>query len=249
MVLSSGCPDHAISGAGVHFIHGQGNLPYRKVSAHDQPMDKVERTARDIGRRLRSARLGAGLTLADVAARAGVSEGFLSKLERGHSNASIANLLQLTDAVGLGLDELFGGGTTPARTRLSVHRGQAPEFQEVAATGYLWRSLGGGGPLDRLEVFHLVFPAKARMETMVSHPGQEHCYVLSGEVRFFAGDEQFRLKAGDGIFIDSQQPHRAENAGRRKAHMLMAVTKSAETADAADWWRLASFVQTKEPQR
>jgi transcriptional regulator with XRE-family HTH domain len=212
-------------------------------------MDKLEQTARDIGRRLRGARLGAGLTLAEVAAKAGVSEGFLSKLERGHSNASIANLLQLSDVVGLGLDELFSAGTTPARTRVAVHHGQVPEFREVAATGYLWRSLGGGAPLDRLEVFHLVFPAKARMETMVSHPGQEHCYVLSGEVRFLVGEEQYRLKAGDGIFIDSQQPHRAENAGRGKAQMLMAVTKSAEMAEAPDWWRLASSVQIKEPLR
>jgi len=212
------------------------------------PMDKVEQTAREVGRRLRSARLGAGLTLADVAGRAGVSEGFLSKLERGHSNASIANLLQLTDVVGLGLDELFGGGATPARTRVSIHRGQAREFLEVAATGYLWRSLGGGAPLDRLEVFHLVFPAKARMEAMVSHPGQEHCYVLSGEVRFLVGEEQHRLKAGDSIFIDSRQPHRAENAGRGKAHMLMAVTKSTETLEAADWWRLATSAQAKEAQ-
>ena len=233
----------------MHFICRKDDLPNKKVWEHDRPMDKVERTARDIGQRLRSARLGAGLTLADVAARAGVSEGFLSKLERGHSNASIANLLQLTEVVGLGLDELFGGGATPARTRISIHRGQAPEFQEVAATGYLWRSLGGGAPLDRLEVFHLVFPAKARMEAMVSHPGQEHCYVLSGEVRFFVGDEQHRLKSGDGIFIDSQQPHRAENAGRSKAQMLMAVAKANETAGAPDWWRLASSVPTKEPQR
>lgn len=212
-------------------------------------MDKVEQTAREVGRRLRSARVGAGLTLADVAGRAGVSEGFLSKLERGHSNASIASLLQLTDVVGLGLDELFGGGARPARTRVSIHRGKAPELQEVVATGYLWRSLGGGAPLDRLEVFHLVFPAKARMEAMVSHPGQEHCYVLSGEVRFLVGADQHRLKAGDSIFIDSQQPHRAENAGRGKAHMLMAVTKSSETADAPDWWRFATSARTKEPQR
>ena len=209
-------------------------------------MDRFAQTAREIGRRLRDARLGAGLTLADVAARAGVSEGFLSKLERGQSNASIANLLQLTGAVGLGLDELFSGGTTPARTRVAVHRGQAPVFQEVAATGYLWRSLGGGAPLDRLEVFHLVFPVKARMEAMVSHPGQEHCYVLSGEIRFFVGEEQHRLKAGDGIFIDSRQPHRAENAGRGKAHMLMTATRSAETTEFPDWWRLAASIPSKE---
>jgi transcriptional regulator with XRE-family HTH domain len=41
-------------------------------------MDRVARTTREIGRRLREARLGTGLTLAEVARRAGVSEGFLS---------------------------------------------------------------------------------------------------------------------------------------------------------------------------
>ena len=43
--------------------------------------------------------------------------------------------------------------------------------------------------------------------------------------------------------------HRAENAGRSKAHMLMAVAKSNETAGAPDWWRLASSVPAKESQR
>ena len=48
-------------------------------------MDKIARTTQDIGRRLRVARIGAGLTLAAVARQASVSEGFLSKLERGQA--------------------------------------------------------------------------------------------------------------------------------------------------------------------
>ena len=46
-----------------------------------------------------------------------------------------------------------------------------------------------------MEVFHLVFPREKGMESMVSHPGQEHCYVLQGEVLFFVGDEQHRRDA------------------------------------------------------
>ncbi len=79
------------------------------------------------------------------------------------------------------------------------------------------------------------------MEATVSHPGQEHCYVLSGEVMFHVGDAQYRLKAGDGILIDSQQPHRAENAGRGQAQVLMSVAKPADAADVPDWWRLSSM--------
>ncbi|MBN9541739.1 MAG: hypothetical protein BGN99_20445 [Alphaproteobacteria bacterium 65-37] len=211
-------------------------------------MDKIAQTTRDIGHRLRAARLGAGLTLASVARQAGVSEGFLSKLERGQATASIANLIQLADALALGLHELFPSETAPAKTRVAVHRADVDvgDLQEVAATGYRWRHLGGGAPLDRLEVFHLVFPRAKGMAATVSHPGQEHCYVLSGEVLFHVGDAQYRLKAGDGILIDSQQPHRAENAGRGQAQMLMTVARPADAGDLPDWWRLATTTTKKE---
>ena len=211
-------------------------------------MDKIARTTQDIDRRLRAARLGAGLTLASVARQAGVSEGFLSKLERGQAAASIANLIQLADALAPGLHELFPSETAPAKTRVAVHRADVDvgDLQEVAATGYRWRHLGGGAPLDRLEVFHLVFPRAKGMAATVSHPGQEHCYVLSGEVLFHVGDAQYRLKAGDGILIDSQQPHRAENAGRGQAQMLMTVARPADAGDLPDWWRLATTTTKKE---
>ncbi len=204
-------------------------------------MDKIARTTRDIGLRLRAARTGAGLTLAHVASRAGVSEGFLSKLERAQAAASIANLIQLAEVLGLGMHELFPNEGAPAMTRVAVHRADSGNLEEVAATGYRWRHLGGGAPLDRMEVFHLVFPRARGMEAMVSHPGQEHCYVLSGEVLFHVGDAQYRLKAGDGILIDSQQPHRAENAGRGQAQVLMSVARPADAAGVPDWWHLSSL--------
>lgn len=213
-------------------------------------MDKIARATQEIGRRLRSARAGAGLTLAVVARRAGVSEGFLSKLERGQAAASIANLIQLADVLGLGLHELFRSESAPARTRVAVHRAGAGSLEEVAATGYRWRHLGGGAPLDRMEVFHLVFPRAKGMQATVSHPGQEHCYVLSGEVLFHVGGVRHRLGAGDGILIDSELPHRAENAGRGQAHVLMTVARPAEAAGGAperpDWWRLASSTKEEE---
>jgi len=211
-------------------------------------MDRIARATQEIGRRLRNARSGAGRTLAEVAAKAGVSEGFLSKLERGQAAASIANLIQLADALGLGLHELFVNDAAPAKTRLALHRADG-KHAEVAATGYRWRHLGGGAPLDRMEVFHLVFPRRDGMKAMVSHPGQEHCYVLSGEVRFFVGDVEHRLGPGDGILIDSQQPHRAENAGRGQAHVLMTVARPAEASDAPDWWHLSTSIRTKETGR
>src|SRR5882672_9769361 len=115
----------------------------------ETPVDRVAQATQDIGSRLRAARAGAGLTLADVAARVGISEGFLSKLERGQAAASIANLIQLTDTLGLSLHELFTSTSTstPTKTKVAVHRGEHDKLAEIAATGYRWRHLGGGAPL------------------------------------------------------------------------------------------------------
>jgi transcriptional regulator with XRE-family HTH domain len=213
-------------------------------------MDRIGEATREIGNRLHSARIGAGVTLAAVARRAGLSESFLSRLERGQAVASIANLIQLAGALGLGLHELFQSASAPARTRVAVHRASGG-LQDVAATGYRFRHLGGGAPLDRLEIFHLVFPRAKGMPATVSHPGQEHCYVLSGEVLFHVDGEQHRLKPGDGILIDSQLPHRAENAGRGQAHVLMTVARPADSAGAQnaerpDWWHLATSTEKEK---
>jgi quercetin dioxygenase-like cupin family protein len=198
---------------------------------------RAEDTSQDVGRRLRSARVGAGRTLAELAKRTALSEGFLSKLERGQATSSIANLIRITEVLGLGMHELFVPDATPAQTTAVVHRAADAMMAEVKTTGYRWRPLAGGSPLDRMEVFHLIFPRRERMKLMVSHAGQEHCYVLSGEILFYVGGAKHRLRAGDGIFIDSEQPHRAQNAGSVEAHGLMVVTKAAETSQTLDWWR------------
>ena len=162
-------------------------------------------------------------------------------------------LLGTDDAEGFPAD---GEGPTRIVTvrpfRLARHAVTNADFAAfVAATGYRFRHLGGGAPLDRMEVFHLVFPRAKGMPATVSHPGQEHCYVLSGEVLFHVDGVQHRLKPGDGILIDSQLPHRADNAGRGQAHVLMTVARPAEASGALnvegpDWWHLATSTEKEK---
>lgn len=203
-------------------------------------MKKLDAVTIEMGRRLHTGRKASGLTLSELAVRAGLSQGFLSRLERGQATASLANLIQLTEALGLGMHELFAQDVTPARSLLHVHRSADAIRHDVESNGYRWRQMGGGAPLDVLEVFYLVFPLDNPMTTAVSHPGQEHCFVLSGSVIFHVGQESHLLGPGDGIFIDSVLPHRAENAGPDEAHMLMTVSRAPQTAAIPEWWRLYS---------
>lgn len=201
-------------------------------------MDAQAITA-EIGARIRRGRIANGMTLAVVAERAGLSEAFLSRVERGEAQCSIANLVQICAVLGLGLQDLVSGERRPDRTAVSVYRAaETGRHIELESSGYHWHRVAGGAPRDRMEVFHLVFPRRNRMTAMVSHPGQEHCVVLSGEILFFVGDECHWLGTGDSIFIASEQPHRAENAGDTEAHVLMTVAKPENELTALDWWRL-----------
>jgi quercetin dioxygenase-like cupin family protein len=82
------------------------------------------------------------------------------------------------------------------------------------------------------------------MQTLVSHQGQEYCYVLSGKVRFIVGTKSFELGPGEGILTNSEMPHRAENIGRSEAQVLMVVTKSQSHAEHFDWWKTPAAMES-----
>lgn len=196
-----------------------------------------------LGARIRNLRKERGIKLNELADRSGLSNAFLSRLERGQVSSSVANLIQIAKSLGVAVAEFFDDSSSVSRSEAAVHKVQdmLPD-QSVGSTGYKWRLLAGGMPDDDLEIFYLVFPRKDRMGTLVSHPGQEYCYVLSGKVRFIVGEKFFELGPGEGILTNSEIPHRAENIGPSEAQVLMVVTKSHLNTEHFDWWKAPSAV-------
>ena len=86
-----------------------------------------------IGARVRQHRTGRGWTLDDLADRSGVSRRMLITIEHGEGNPSIATLLRIGDALGVGLPVLVDVERSSALTVTAA--GQAP---------VLWRGPDGG---------------------------------------------------------------------------------------------------------
>ncbi|WGR92655.1 cupin domain-containing protein [Bradyrhizobium sp. ISRA443] len=61
--------------------------------------------------------------------------------------------------------------------------------------------------------------------------------MISGRIRFHVGAEVFDLAPGEGIFLNSELPHRADNISEDEARILMVVAKSPQKAEHFDWWR------------
>src|ERR1700756_1965849 len=78
----------------------------------------------ELGERLRAIRMLRRRTLKEIAGAAGISESFLSQLERGRTNATIATLQRLSSALGIEVSDLF----TSTAERPRVLRRETLEF-------------------------------------------------------------------------------------------------------------------------
>ena len=173
-----------------------------------------------LGERLRAIRQLRRKTLKEVASAAGISESFLSQLERGRTNATIATLQRLSTALGIEVSDLF---TTNA-TRPRVLRRDAREF---IAWGRLGRkALLTPKPFHSLEVVVARFdPGGSTGDEPYTHgESEELLIVIEGEVHVQLGADVYTVSAGDSVHYESSTPHRVANHGDEPAEVLFVIS-------------------------
>jgi transcriptional regulator with XRE-family HTH domain len=178
-------------------------------------------TESDVGERLRSIRRARRCTLRTVATRSGLSESFLSQVERGRSSASIASLRRIADALGVSIADLFEVDAMPGPRVL--RRDERPAL----AFGVLGRKLLlTPRPLQSLEVFvgELEVGGSTGHQPYAHGDSEELFVVLAGEVQLEVGGEVFHLEHGDSIDYRSSTPHRATNAGNDLAEVMWIIS-------------------------
>jgi transcriptional regulator with XRE-family HTH domain len=174
-----------------------------------------------IGRSLRAARHRRGMTLRAVADLSGVTESFLSQVERDVASPSIATLRRIAAALGTSIGALLDAAGP---------QGHLVRRADRRVVGY-----AGLGARDEF----LTEGANARLQVIESfieagggtgpeayaHESDEECLVvLEGSLDLWVGDETFHLEAGDAIRYPSRVAHRNENPGPAPARVLFVLT-------------------------
>jgi transcriptional regulator with XRE-family HTH domain len=175
----------------------------------------------DLGERLRAIRLLRRRTLKDVAAVAGVSESFLSQLERGRTSASVASLQRLASALGIEISDLF---STDGLPRPGVIRRNA---RELLVWGHLGRkALLTPKPFHSLEVVAAEFdPGGSTGDEPYTHgDSEELLLVVGGRVHVQLGEDVYDLGTGDSVHYRSSTPHRVSNPGDEPAEVLFVIS-------------------------
>jgi transcriptional regulator with XRE-family HTH domain len=170
----------------------------------------ADSVARAIGGRVRQGRNSRGWTLDQLAGRSGVSRRMLVSIEQGAANPSIATLLLISDALGIGLPALVEMDDRPG---LRVNRaGTAP---------VLWRGTLGGRavlvagtePPDVTELWDWTLgPGESHSTEAHAAGTRELLLVLDGQVKLTVGRHAEVLATADSASFAGDLSHGYANA-------------------------------------
>ena len=175
-----------------------------------------------IGSRIRAAREAQRMTIEQVAEAAGLSKGFLSRVERDESSPSVASLVTLCQVLSLPIGDLFA---TP-----ETHLTKADEAPRI--------SLGGEGIVERL----LTARSERRLQIIQAEidprgAGESELYavdcdvdvlhVVRGRIELVMTNDRYELSAGDTLTFPGREPHSWVNPSDEPATVLWVLVPAA----------------------
>ena len=173
------------------------------------------------GARLRELRLQRGWTLQELAGQSGLSKTFLSRLESGGRQASIAAVLTLSRIFDVSLALLF-------ESQLATEPCVIVRGAEAGGTWLKRSSLCSA--FQRRDAFSICSPCvcasrfRAAAMEHYHHDGEEWIYVLSGALTLSLAGKTYDLECGDAAHFDSRLPHRLIARGARDAEVLLVAS-------------------------
>jgi DNA-binding transcriptional MerR regulator/quercetin dioxygenase-like cupin family protein len=167
-----------------------------------------------IARHLRNLRKRRRMTLAEAAEGASVSISFLSSLERGQVNASLATLQKLAVFYDTNVLSFFGSVKKAGKL---VRPGERPQLSNEPGVHIELLTLG-----TRMMEPHLYRLAPGTSSGgAYHHQGEEFIYVLNGCCEIWLDEvEHYRIEKGDSLYFPSSQSHRWSVPGDQEAVLL-----------------------------
>jgi len=154
---------------------------------------------------LRRAREHAGLTLTELARRAGVAKSTLSQLESGQGNPSVETLWALCVALDVPVSSLLD----PPRPRVQVIRaGEGVGVVAAAEANYRATLLAACPPSVRRDIYRIDAEPGAARRSEPHMPGLvEHAVLLTGRALVGLTEDPIELRPGDYVLYPGDLPH------------------------------------------
>ena len=169
----------------------------------------IAATLDQVGARLKRLRTQRRLTLTGVAKATGISKSTLSRLETGQRRPTLELLLVLSHAYRVPLDHLVAA-PEEGDPRIQLKPGHVKGRTVIPLTRQP----------DGMQAWKIVIPTSKVTPEPRAHDGYEWIYVLSGQMRFVLGDQDWVLGPGEVASFDTKVPHWFGSTGDEPAEIL-----------------------------
>jgi len=173
-----------------------------------------------LGSKIRDLRLRRGMTVQRLADASGLSKGFVSQVENGHTSPSLDSLRHLAAALEAPAAWLVLEDDTPARVVRAHERARQADSPK-SIVEVIAASRG-----SHLELLTVELPVGGRMETL-ARLGEECVLCLEGRIVLEREGERLELDAGDACHLDGRSSHTLSNVDGAIARVLVARTMAA----------------------
>src|SRR5271170_6174020 len=187
--------------------------------------DAIQLQLASFGSALRELRQNRDWSLQELASRSGLSKTFLSRLETGDRQASIAAVLTLARIFDVSLASMFEAQVASEPCLII----RATEATPQSANGLTYTPLSNAERFFNLQPIRLIVSPKRRGNDHFHHEGEEWIYLLSGRLTLSLAGKTYDLEPGDAAHFDSRQPHRLIARGTQDAEVILVASPFPES--------------------
>ena len=168
-----------------------------------------------IGERIKNLRQMSSLTQEELAARANLTKGFISQVERDLTSISLDSLVQILEALDENISDFFRETSQEKmvyreKDRVPIEKERIQRFELLVP----------GATNRRLEPVLLTLKQGQATAKEKPHEGEEFGFVLQGRVSLRFGKEITKLKKGECFYLWAEKEHWLENTSSRNAVIL-----------------------------
>lgn len=176
-----------------------------------------------VGAKIASLREAHGLSAADVAAAAGISRGYLSRLENGHQVPSLVILDAIAQRFGVGLGYLF---EARSNCQVAVQKGiDKLDNQIPDEASFAYEALCTQRAHKLVDPFLATFRPESRTK-VAAHDAEYFRYLIAGRLILHYADRRYDIQQGDSIYYDASEAHELECPGEVAAKAVTLYVKA-----------------------
>lgn len=173
-----------------------------------------------IGKKVQAFRIARGMTLRELADKAGITPSMLSQIERDLANPSISTLKSISKVLSIPIFLFFKNENED----LVVRADQRKSIGIADGTDLKYELLTSNTNGSIEFCLMRIPPQNASGDNFQNHNGEEVAYILKGEVDIIISGTTYNLTQGDSIRIPPQSEHIWKNHTNNEVQVIFAIT-------------------------